>query len=71
MAPKLPRNFDEVILSQQNGGKFSWATVAHNTDLKARLLPLSSDIPPDYGEYAKLWQENGGKIVPTNTASAA
>jgi hypothetical protein len=48
LAPKIPRFFDDVVLCQQNGGKFTWSTSATGTDLKARNLPISSDIAPTF-----------------------
>jgi hypothetical protein len=49
LAPKIPRFFDEVVLTVREGKEFSWSTAELNTDLKARLLPLADGIRPDFG----------------------
>lgn len=53
LAPKIPRFFDEVILAVREGKEFSWSTAALNVDLKSRLLPISDNIPPDFGRIFK------------------
>lgn len=50
LAPRIPRFFDEVVYCRKVGGRFFWSTVEGNTDLKARCLPFSDEIPPDFGE---------------------
>lgn len=49
LAPKVPRFFDEVVACRREGQNFFWSTTAMNTDLKARRLPFSDEIPPDFG----------------------
>lgn len=48
LAPKIPRFFDEVVLCTRRGEKFFWNTVDNGTDLKARRLPFSDEIKPDF-----------------------
>lgn len=63
LAPKVPINFDEVVMCKHIGDKFSWSTQEANVDLKARILPQSNDIIPDFGMAIKLWEEAGGIIT--------
>ena len=62
LGPKLSRYYDDVIQCKQNEGKFFWATTANNVDLKARNLPLSTNLPPTFGPAVTAWKEKGGVI---------
>lgn len=53
LAPKLPKFFDEVLLSRREGGNFYWSTVEPQADLKTRVLGWSDRIEPN---YHKLWK---------------
>lgn len=49
LAPKLLKLFDEIALTQHEAGKkFWWSTVEHGVELKARRLPYSDHIEPDF-----------------------
>ena len=49
LAPRLIRLFDEIVLCQHEAGrKFWWSTVEHGVELKARTLPYSDHIDPDF-----------------------
>lgn len=52
LAPKIPRFFGELVYATRtlDGDKptFNWSTVDRNADLKNRVLPVSSKIPPDF-----------------------
>lgn len=50
LAPKLPRMFDEVVLCRRQGDKFYWSTTENGVDLKARRLPFSDTIAPDFAQ---------------------
>lgn len=65
LAPKLPRNFSDVVLAKRTGTKFEWDTADPTTDLKARNLPLSSHIEPDFKQVMAKWKTQGGTIQPT------
>lgn len=71
LAPKLPKDFDEVLVSERRTDKWFWSTIAMNTDTKARLLPLSDTIPQDYAGLIDLWKASGGVIEPTEQPAAA
>lgn len=60
LAPKLPRNFDEVILTQRVGKEFFWSTSKDNVILKTRLLPLSDKLPPSFVPLFDAWRKAGG-----------
>lgn len=50
LAPKLPRMFDEVVYCRRQGGRFYWSTTENGVDLKARRLPFSDTIAPDFSQ---------------------
>jgi hypothetical protein len=68
LAPTIPARFDEVVISEQTGGRFVWHTVAEKATTKARLLPLQQNIPQDFSLLFKTWKEKGGVITPTKEA---
>ncbi len=57
LAPKLPRFFSDVIMCVRRGTEFSWSTAERNADLKARNVPWSDKIPPDFGALLRTWEE--------------
>jgi hypothetical protein len=48
LAPRIPRFFDEVIMTVRDGTKFSWSTAGLNADLKARRLPIKDQLEPTF-----------------------
>lgn len=64
LAPKLPRFFSDVILTQRQGTEFSWSTAATGVDTKARNVPINSKIPPNLNLIIESWKKNGGVIEP-------
>lgn len=71
LAPKIPRYFDEVVMCKHLSDKFMWSTAEGNADLKSRVLPISSDIPPTFKLAIGNWEEAGGAITPTVAENAA
>lgn len=69
LAPKLPRNFDEVVMAKHLGDKFYWSTAEGNVDLKSRVLPISNDIIPSFVGAIGAWQEAGGLIASASEAA--
>lgn len=53
LAPKLLRIFDEIIVAQREGNKYSWSTEDPRIDLKARRLPYSNNIEPSFAQILK------------------
>lgn len=47
---KVGKDFSEVILAKRVGTKFLWSTMELNTDIKNRALPISDNLPPDWGQ---------------------
>ena len=62
VAPRLPRFFDDTIYARRDGNEFHWSTAATNTNLKARNLPISDKLVPDFGQIVKVWKEKGGVV---------
>jgi hypothetical protein len=56
LAPKLPPMFSEVVMSYREGNKFLWTTDNPQADLKARNLPLASNIPQDFRIIVEKWK---------------
>lgn len=67
LAPRLPRNFDDVVLCDHKNGKFFWSTMSNNTDLKARNLTMSENLPPSFVPLIQSWVKAGGVIHTTET----
>ena len=57
LAPKIPRFFSEVIRARKDAtGKFLWATVDSEADLKNRALPLGANILQDFAPIVDAHQ---------------
>lgn len=56
LAPQLPKYFDEVIHTKRDGVKFSWSNITPNYLLKARMLPLSDALQPDFVQLNAAWR---------------
>jgi hypothetical protein len=69
LAPKLPRNFDEVILTQRIGKEFRWSTAKDNVVLKTRLLSLSDNLPPSFVPLVEAWLKAGGNLPSEETTA--
>lgn len=63
LAPKLPKDFSDVVLSVREGTTFTWSTTAANIDLKARTLPLSDKLLPDFGQMVESWRKRNKLAV--------
>lgn len=48
LAPKLPKDFSEVVMSYREGEQYFWSTMNNDADLKHRALRLASKLPPDF-----------------------
>lgn len=62
LGPILPRTFDNFILAQKSGDKFTWATSSSQADLTAIHLPLAAELPPNWGAVIDGWKKLGGVI---------
>jgi len=63
LAPRMPRFFSDVVHVVRKGDKFKWSTSTLNVDLKARNLPLSTDLEPSFKELIAEWLKHGGEII--------
>lgn len=58
LAPKLPRNFDDVVLATTGkGNDFVWSTVSSQADLKNRNLPRSDSLAPSFVQLIDSWKK--------------
>lgn len=68
LAPKLPRNFSDVIQTQMTveGNTPKWVinTISEEAVLKARNFPLGRNLPCSFAPAFKKWKERGGIISP-------
>jgi hypothetical protein len=67
LAPKIGRNFDDVVMAKENLGDFYWTTVDASTELKNRNLPKADKQKPSFVPLIESWIKAGGKINPTET----
>lgn len=64
LAPKIPRFFSDVILTQRTADKFTWSTASTGVDTKARNVPIGNNLAPDVNIILNSWKKNGGVIEP-------
>lgn len=63
LAPKLPRFFSDVVLAERLASKYTWNTASPLADLKARNLPIKSDLDPSFVPIVESWKKQGGTIT--------
>lgn len=63
LPPKIPRMFNDVILTQRVGSEFTWSTASAQADVKASNLPISEKITPDFGQIIRKWKEIGSILT--------
>ena len=56
LPPKLPRYFDDVILTKRDGKTFSWSTIDSGVDLKARNISWDANMKPSFVPIVKKRQ---------------
>lgn len=56
-APKLPKDYSDVVLTEREGSKFTWSTGAVNVDLKAGVLPLGTKLEPSFVQIVESWKK--------------
>lgn len=71
LAPKLPRNFDDVIHCVREGTDFHWSTTTHNMALKGRYAPVAAKLPASFVPLIESWKKYGGSILPTQEETKA
>ncbi|KKN74517.1 hypothetical protein LCGC14_0389340 [marine sediment metagenome] len=57
LAPKIPKDFSDVVLAVKAGIEFTWSTAAINVDLKNRALPIADKLKPDFGQMVDKWKQ--------------
>ncbi len=71
LSPKVPAFFDEAILAYREGTHFLWSTATEGAMTKARFLPVSEKLAPEWGQVIEAWKDAGGTIEPTLKGGAA
>lgn len=71
LAPKIPRNFSEVIFAYHEGDSFHWSTATINVDTKNRALPISSKLDPDFRPIVEAWKRRQSGTSATASQPAA
>lgn len=64
LAPKIPADFNDVILARKEGASFYWDTANTATDLKSMHLPFQSNLAPDFRSLFGAWEKRGGLFLP-------
>jgi hypothetical protein len=62
LAPTLPRYFTDNVLTKRSGAKFEWDTADTQAVLKARNVPIGSNLPPTFVPLIGEWKKRGGII---------
>ena len=57
LAPKLPKDFSDVVYSYREGMDYYWSTMAAGIDLKHRLLPLKDKLTPSFQQIVDAWKK--------------
>lgn len=63
LPPKIPRMFNDVILTQRAGSEFTWSTASAQADVKASNLPISEKITPGFGQIIDKWKLYGSTLT--------
>ena len=71
LPPKIPTNFDEVVLAERTKDSWKWSTNDRQADLKFRYMPNSNNIEPHYKVCFEGWKKKGGIVIPTEVALAS
>jgi len=69
LAPVLPRYFTDNILAKRVGKQFLWDTADSQSVLKARNVPIASDLPPSFVQILNAWKSRGGIVAPGQKAA--
>ena len=68
LAPKIPYYFSEVIRARKDAeGKFRWATIDSDSDLKNRALPSSRELAQDFTPIITAYQR---RLTASSSAAA-
>jgi len=71
LAPRLPRFFSDVVNVKREGDKFTWSTMTHNMDLKARNIPLADNLPPNFAPIITAWKKRNAEAAVTRNGERA
>lgn len=63
LAPKIPTDYNDVILARKEGASFFWDTINTATDIKSMHLPFSSNLSPNFKSILDTWEKRGGLFL--------
>ena len=64
LAPKVPRDFSEVVHAWRDGTDFFWSTTTSNMALKTRTLPMKDKLLPSFEPLLRRYEE---RVAATQT----
>ncbi len=64
LAPQIPINFSDVILTNREGANFYWDTASSQADLKPGNLPINAKNKADFVPLFESWKKKGGVLAP-------
>lgn len=62
LAGTIGRDFDEVLLAEREGNKFTWTNYHSGAALKKRYLQYAVNQPPSFVPIIEAWKRQGGLI---------
>ena len=67
LAPKIPKDFSDVVLAVRENKEFTWSTTAVQVDLKARTLPLDDKLKPTFVQIVEAHRRRTKLTTATTT----
>lgn len=54
---KIARLFSDIVYARKAGANFYWSTAEKDVDLKNRLLPAATELPPTFEQIVERWKQ--------------
>lgn len=70
LAPKIPKDFSEVVAAYREGEQYFWSTMHNDMDLKHRALKLAAKLPADFAPVVEQFKKRQQAIVAAKTPGA-
>lgn len=62
LAPLIPVNFSDVIMTKRTSEGFFWSTMEPDADVKHGFCPPGNKLPPSFAPLVANWQQRGGAL---------